>query len=334
MNDVLFDGLRFAPPILRILPVIILFALTAINASAQTYPQRPVRFIVPVAPGGATDILTRTIAQRLTTAWGQQVIVDNRAGAGSNVGFEAAAQAPPDGHTLLMAQPAFTVNVSLYKKLAYDPLRDFAPVTLTANSANAMVVHPSIPTRTLKEFIALAKAKPGQLNYASSGNGSSGHLSGELIKTIAGIDITHIPYKGASTSLNDLMGGHVDMAIVSLSSVLPMLTAKRLRALVVTSAKRSVLMPELPTFAEAGLPGIEISGWYGVMTRAGVMPELVERLHADITRVLAQSDVVRALAAAGLEVVPPNTPDQFAAHLRAEIAKWAKVVKASGARAD
>jgi tripartite-type tricarboxylate transporter receptor subunit TctC len=299
--------------------------LTSSITIAQPYPQRPVRFIVPVSAGGATDILTRTLAQRLTTVWGQQVIVDNRPGGGSNVGFEAAAQAPADGHTLLMAQPPFTVNVSLYKKLAYDPLRDFAPVILTASGANALVIHPSVPVYTLKDFIALAKAKPGQLNYASSGNGTSGHLSGELFKSIAGINLLHIPYKGAATSITDLIGGHVDMAIVSLSSVLPQLSAKRLRALAVTSAKRSALMPDLPTFAEAGLKGIEISGWYGVVTRAGIAPDIVSRLHTDIARVLA---------AAGLETVPPNTPEEFSAHLRAEIVKWAKVVKASGARAD
>ena len=233
-----------------------------------------------------------------------------------------------------MAQPAFTVNVSLYRKLAYDPLRDFAPVTQTASGANVLVIHPSIPVRTLKEFIALAKSKPGLLNYASSGNGSSGHLSGELFKSIAGVQIAHIPYKGASMSITDLIGGHVDMAIVSLSSVAPQLAAKRLRGLVVTSAKRSSLMPELPTFAEAGLNGIEISGWYGVVVPAGTPKEIIAKLHSDITRVLAQPDTVRTLAAAGLEAAAPNTPEDFAAHLRSEIAKWAKVVKASGARAD
>lgn len=301
---------------------------------AQNYPQRPVRFIVPVSAGGATDILTRTVAQRLTTQWGQQVLVDNRPGAGSNVGFEAAAQSPADGYTLLMAQPAFTVNVSLYKKIPYDPLRDFATVTLAASGANVLVIHPSVPVTTLKAFIALAKSKPGHLNYASSGNGSSGHLSGELFKTIAGVNIAHIPYKGASTSITDLIGGHVDMAIVSLSSVMAQLQSKRLRALVITSERRSALMPELPTFAEAGLKGIEISGWYGVVVPAGTSKEIIGRLHSDITRVLAQADVVRALAAAGLETAPPNTPEAFTAHLRSEIAKWAKVVKASGARAD
>jgi tripartite-type tricarboxylate transporter receptor subunit TctC len=316
------------------------FTLTLCCASlhAQSYPQsypvRPVRFIVPVTPGGATDILTRTLAQRLASAWGQQVLVDNRPGGGSNVGFEVAAQAPADGYTLLMAQPAFTVNVSLYKKLAYDPLRDFSAITLTATGANVLVIHPSVPAQTLKDFIALAKAKPGQMNYASSGNGSTPHLSGELFKAMTGIAITHIPYKGAGASVTDLLGGHVDLAFLSLSSVVPQLNAKRLRALGITSARRSTLMPALPTFAEAGLPGYEVTGWYGVVARAGTPKEIIVRLHADITKALAQADVGQTLGAFGLEPAPPNSPEAFSAFLSAEIAKWAKVVKSSGAKAD
>lgn len=301
---------------------------------AQIYPAKPVRFVVPVAPGGATDILTRTLAQRLASTWGQQVLVDNRPGGGSNVGFEIAAQAPADGYTLLMAQPAFTVNVSLYKKLAYDPLRDFSAITLVATGANVLVIHPSVPAHTLKEFIALAKAKPGQLNYASSGNGSTPHLSGELFKTMAGVAITHIPYKGAGASVTDLLGGHVDLAFLSLSSVVPQLKAKRLRALAITSARRSALMPDLPTFAEAGLKGYEVTGWYGVLSRTGTPKEIISRLHADITRALALPDVVQTLASFGLEPAPANSPEEFTVFLRTEITKWANVVKMSGAKAD
>jgi tripartite-type tricarboxylate transporter receptor subunit TctC len=301
---------------------------------AQVYPAKTVRIVVPVAPGGATDILTRTLAQRLTATWGQQVVVDNRPGGGSNVGFEVAAQAPADGYTLLMAQPAFTVNVSLYKKLAYDPLKDFTAVTLTATGANVLVIHPSVPATTLKDFIALAKAKPGQLNYASSGNGTTPHLSGELFKAMAGVNITHIPYKGAGASITDLLGGHVDLAFVSLSSVATQLKANRLRALAITSANRSVLMPELPTFAEAGLKGYEVTGWYGVVAPAGTPREVVNRVHGDITVALARPDIVQTLLSFGLEPAPANTPESFTAFLRTEISKWAKVVKASGAKAD
>ncbi len=292
------------------------------------------RFIVPVTPGGATDILTRALGQWLSAAWGQQVVVDNRPGGGSNVGFEAAAAAPADGYTLLMAQPPFTVNVSLYKKLAYDPLRDFSAVTLAATGANVLVIHPSVPAHTVKDFIALAKAKPGQLNYASSGNGTSPHLSGELFKAMAGVNITHIPYKGASASVSDPLGGHVDLAFLSLSSVTPQLKAKRLRALAITSAQRSTLMPELPTFAEAGLRGYEVTGWYGVVARAGTPREIIQRLHADITRALAPPDMAQTLASFGLETVQANSPEEFNAFLRLEIGKWAKVVKASEAKAD
>jgi tripartite-type tricarboxylate transporter receptor subunit TctC len=304
------------------------------SVGAQGYPTRPVRFVVPVTTGGATDILTRALGQRLATTWGQQVLVDNRPGGGSNVGFEVAARSPADGYTLLMAQPAFTVNVSLYKKLAYDPLRDFSAVTLTATGANVLVIHPSVPARTLKDFIALAKTKPGQLNYASSGNGTTPHLSGELFKAMAGVNIVHIPYKGAGASVTDLLGGHVDLAFVSLSSVLAQIKAGKLRALGITSAKRSVQMPELPTFAEAGLRGYEVTGWYGVMAPAGTPREIINRLHADITKALAQPDMMQTLTTFGLEPAAANSPEEFSAFLQAEISKWAKVVKASGAKAD
>jgi tripartite-type tricarboxylate transporter receptor subunit TctC len=302
--------------------------------SAQGYPARTVRIVVPVATGGATDILTRALAQRLANTWGQQVLVDNRPGGGSNVGFEVAAKSPADGYTLLMAQPAFTVNVSLYKKLGYDPLRDFAAITLAATGANVLVVHPSVPAYTLKDFIALAKARPGQLNYASSGNGTTPHLSGELFNAMAGVKIVHIPYKGAGASVVDLLGGHVDLAFVSLSSVAPQLQAKKLRALAITSAKRSALMPELPTFDEAGLKGYEVTGWYGLLAPAGTPREIINRLHADITRALAVGEMVQSLNAFGLEPAPSNSPEEFTAFLQAEISKWAKVVKASGAKAD
>ena len=302
--------------------------------NAQDYPARAVRIVVPVSTGGATDILTRALAQRLASVWGQQVLVDNRPGGGSNVGFEVAARASADGYTLLMAQPAFTVNVSLYKKLSYDPLRDFAAITLAATGANVLVVHPSVPAYTLQDFIALARSKPGQLNYASSGNGTTPHLSGELFNAMAGVKIVHIPYKGAGAAVTDLLGGHVDLAFLSLSSVVPQLKARRLRALAITSAKRSALMPELPTFGEAGLDGYEVTGWYGVLAPAGTPKEIVHRLHADITRTLALDEIVQTLGAFGLEPAASNSPAEFTAFLQSEISKWAKVVKASGAKAD
>jgi tripartite-type tricarboxylate transporter receptor subunit TctC len=303
-------------------------------AHAQAFPAKPVRIVVPVAPGGATDIIARTLGTRLSAAWNQQVLVDNRPGGGSNIGFEVASKAPPDGHTLLLAQPPFTVNVSLYKKLAYDPARDFSPVTLAVTGANVLVVHPSVPARTLKDLIAFAKARPGQLSYASSGNGTTPHLSGELFKSMAGVNILHVPYKGASASVTDLIGGHVDMAFVSLSSVVPQLKANRLRGLATTSAQRSALMPDLPTFAEAGLKGYEVLGWYGFLVPAGTSRDIIARLHADITKALANPDVLQTLNGVGLEAVKANSPDEFGAFIRAEISKWAKVVEQSGAKAD
>ena len=313
---------------------VMVMALLCTAPGAQPYPSKPVRIIVPIGTGGVTDILTRILSQRLASIWSQQVVVDNRPGGGSNVGIEIAARAPADGYTLLMAQPAFTVNVSLYRKLAYDPLRDFSAITLTALSTNVLVAHPGVPAQSLKDLIALAKAKPGRLSYASSGNGTTPHLAGEFLKTMAGIDMVHIPYKGAGASVVDLLGGHVDLAFVSLASVVPQLKAKKLRALAVTSAKRSTLMPDLPTFMEAGLRGYEFTGWTGLVAPTGTPREVIDRVHADAAKALAYPEVIQALYSAGLEPAGPTSPEEFAAFLRAEISKWAKVVKASGAKAD
>lgn len=318
----------------RMATVGVLMAIADAVAAQQGYPVKPVRIIVPVGAGGATDIIARALGQRLASMWNQQVVVENRAGGGSNIGFEVAAKAPADGYTLLLAQPAFTVNVSLYKKLAYDPIRDFSAVTSVGTGANVLVVHPSLPAHSLKDLIALAKARPGQLTYASSGNGTTPHLSGELLKAMAGIEIQHIPYKGAAQSATDLLGGHVDMAFVSLASVVPQINAKKLRALAVTSERRSVVMPDLPTFAEAGLPGYEVSGWFGVLAPAGTPREIIDRLYADITGVLGHPEFVQTLSASGIEPAGSRSPEAFTAFLRAEIGKWAKVVKASGAKVE
>jgi tripartite-type tricarboxylate transporter receptor subunit TctC len=303
-------------------------------AVAQTYPAKPVRIIVPVGAGGATDILTRALAKRLGTVWQQQVLVDNRPGGGSNIGFDIAAKAPADGHTLLMAQPAFTVNVSLYRKLPYDPLRDFAPIVLTASGANVLVVHPSVPARSVKDILALARSRPGQMSYASSGNGTTPHLSGELLKSLTGIRMTHIPYRGAGASIADLIGGHVDVAFLSLSSVTPHVQSGKLRAIAITSARRSALMPDLPTFVESGLPTFVVTGWFGLVAPAGSPREVVDSVNAAVTQALAHPEVLQTLNAYGLEAAAPNTPEQFGQFLQSEIARWAQVVKASGARAE
>jgi tripartite-type tricarboxylate transporter receptor subunit TctC len=308
--------------------------LANVTAGAQSYPARAVRIVVPVGAGGATDILSRAIAQQLTAAWGQQVIVDNRPGGGSNVGFDIAARAAADGYTLLMAQPAFTVNVSLYRKLPYHPLRDFAPITLAATGANVLVVHPSVPARSLQALVALAKSKPGQLSYASSGNGTTPHLSAELFKSMAHIDMVHIPYKGAGAAAADLLGGHVDLALLSLTSVVPQLKSGKLRALAITSAERSALMPDLPTFAESGLRGFEVTGWYGLVAPAGTPRPAIDHVNASVAAALKHPEVLKTLGTFGLEPARANSPEQFGEYLRAEIDKWARVVKQSGARAD
>ena len=314
----------------RMLAVLVPAVVTQL-AIAQDYPARPVRIIVPVAAGGATDILTRALGQRLTAMWGQPVVVDNRPGGGSNIGFEVAAKAPADGYTLLMAQPAFTVNVSLYTKLNYSPLHDFSPVTLTGTSTNVLVVHPGVPVRSIKDLIALARSKPGHLSYGSAGNGTTPHLRGELFKSMLHIDIQHVPYKGAGQAVIDLLGGHVDLAFVSLASVVPQIKAQKLRPLAVTSPLRSPLMPDLPTFNEAGLPGYEVIGWFGVVVPAKTPKEVIARLYAQITKALSEPELVQTLLAAGLEPATSASPDELGAFLRAEVAKWAKVVKASGA---
>lgn len=303
-------------------------------ACAQGYPSKPVRMVVPFPPGGTTDILARAVGQKLSEAWNQQVIIDNRPGAGGNIGTDIVAKAPADGYTLLMGTVGTqAINASLYAKLPYDPVKDFAPVTLVASVPNVLVVNATIPAKSVKELIALAKAKPGQLTFASSGNGTSIHLSGELFKTMTGTFMLHIPYKGSAPALTDLMGGQTNMMFDNLPSSMPHIKSGMLRALAVTSAKRSPALPDVPTIAEAGVPGYEASSWFGVLAPAGTPKEIVARLNADIVKVLAAPDIKERLSAQGADPVG-NTPEQFAAYIRTEQIKWAKVVKDSGAKIE
>lgn len=302
-------------------------------ALAQDYPSRPIRFVVPFPPGAATDALARIIGQKLAEGVGQPVVVDNRAGAGGIVGTETVAKAVPDGYTLLMAGAAHAINASLYAKLPFDPQRDFSGVTLVAFLPNVLISHPGVPAANVKELIVLAKAKPGQLNYASGGSGSTAHLAMELLKTNAGIDVVHVPYKGGGQAMNDLLGGQVSLLFTSLYSAQPQIKAGKLRALGVASAKHTPFAPELPTIAESGLPGYEVIAWYGVMVPARTPPATVARLQGEIAKGLRTPDSEARFAAQGAELVV-GTPPAFDAHVRAEIAKWAKVVKATGARVD
>ncbi len=301
---------------------------------AQTYPARPIRFVVAFPPGGTTDLLARTIGQRLGDTFNQQVIVDNRGGAGGNIGTDIVAKALPDGYTILMGSVGpLAINGSLMGKLPFDPLRDFAPITLSDATPNVLVVHPSLAANSVKEFIALAKARPGRVIFASSGLGTPAHLAGELFNSMAGVKMVHVPYKGGVAALIDLMAGQVQLMFSTMPPALPHVKTGRLKALAVTSARRSPTMPELPTISEAALPGFEAITWHGVLVPAGTSKAIVSKLHGEIVKILRSPEVKERLAAQGAEAVS-NTPEQFAAYIRSETVKWAKVVRDSGARAD
>jgi len=315
-----------------------LFAYTAIFAGsllAQTaYPAKAIRYVVPFPAGGPLDIVARAIAQELNKSWGQPVVIDNRPGAGGNIGADLVAKAPADGYTILMgAVSTHAINATLYNKLPYDPIRDFAPVTLITSVPNVLVVHPSVPANNVKELIALAKSRPGQLNFASGSTGSAGHLAGELFNSMAGVRMTHIPYKGAAPAVVDLMAGHVSLMFDNMSSALPNIKATRVRALAVTTLKRSPLLPQLPTISDAGLRGFDIATWFGIFAPAGAPPDIVARLNSEIVRILHTPEMKERLALLGAEPIG-NKPDEFAAFVKAEIPKYAKVIQASGARAD
>ena len=312
---------------------IVLLAAASVPALAQTYPSRPIRLIVPSTPGGSVDTLARTVAPKLSEKWGQQVVVDNRAGAGGAIAAELVAKSPPDGYTLIMATvSSAATNVSLRKNLPYNPVTDFAPVTLVATQNLMLVIHPSVPAKNVKELIALAKKQPGQLSFASAGNGTGGHLSGELFKLLAGIDLLHIPYKGVAPALVDVVAGQVSMTFASLLSGQPHYKSGRLQALAVTGAKRSAAVPELPTMQEAGVKGYESSTWYGVLAPAGTPAEVVTKLNGEIVSILKQPEIHDRLSREGADPVG-NTPQQFGAFIKSEIEKWGKVIRAAGIKA-
>ena len=304
------------------------------SASAEVYPNRPVRIVVPYSPGGTTDILARALAQKLAEALGQQVVVDNRPGAAGMIGADLVAKAAPDGYTVLMASVAeVAINQSLYGKMTYDPVRDLAPVTLAGVTPLILVIHPSIPASSVEELLAHTKAKLGQFTFGSPGIGSVQHLSGELVKTVAHVDWVHVPYKGAPAVLADVLGGQVSMFFAGMPPAMPHVKTGRLRALAVTTAKRSPAAPEIPTMEEAGVPGFDISNWFGVFVPAATPKDVIAKLNREISKALQLKDVRERMADQGLETVG-NTSEQFSAFLRAEIAKYAKLIQVSGARAD
>jgi len=312
-----------------------LLATFALLSHAQApYPTKPIRIVVPFPAGGTTDILARAVAQKLTETLGQSVVVDNRPGAGGNIGAELVAKSPPDGYTLLMGTVGtHAINPSLYAKMPYDHVKDFVPVILVAGVPNVLVVNPSVPANSVQELIAYIKANPGKVNFASSGSGTSIHLSGELFKTMAGVSMTHVPYKGSTPALTDLMGGQVQLMFDNLPSSLPQIKAGKLRALAVTSAQRASALPDVPTVAEAGLPGFEASSWFGLLAPAGTPKDIVTKLNAEVAKWLATPEAREKLASQGA-IAAGQSPDDFTRHIAAETAKWQKVVKESGAKVD
>jgi tripartite-type tricarboxylate transporter receptor subunit TctC len=301
-------------------------------ACAQQWPAKPIRFIIAQPPGGQNDVQARVIGLKLTEMWGQPVVFDNRPGAGGAIGFEVAAQAPNDGYTLAMGSiSTLAVIPAMPRKPRYDPLVDFAPVSLVSTSPYVVTLHPSVPARTLKELVALAKAKPGALSYASSGTATGIHLTTEMFKMVAGIDMVHVPYKGGAPATTDLMGGQVSVMFNNVITAVPHVKSGKLRALAVTTAKRSSALPDIPTTAEAGYAAAESSSWQGIVTRTGAGAAVVTRMNTDLIKVLALSDVRNAIVNQGNDIVAGTAPE-FSAFIRAEIDKWAKVIKTAGVR--
>jgi tripartite-type tricarboxylate transporter receptor subunit TctC len=306
----------------------------AAAAQAQPYPSKPIHLIVPFPPGGGNDTVARAIAQEVGPDLGQPLVVDNRPGAGGSVGAELAAKAPPDGYTLFLAGVgSHAVNPNLHARLPYDPVSDFAPVTLLASAPSVLVVNPAVPARTISEFTAYARANPGKLNYASNGNGSAAQLAAAMYEHLAGVKMVHVPYKGIAPALTDLLSGEVQLMFGTIVALVPHIQAGKLRALAVTSRRRSALLPEVPTLAESGLPDYEAGSWYGIMAPAGTPRAIIERLHGAAVRALAQPEVAKRLAAEGAVVIG-STPEEFGAHVKAELARVGGVVRAAGIRIE
>ena len=313
--------------------VSIALACSAASAQAADYPNRPVRLVVPFAAGGSSDTVSRLLAQKLGAAMGQSVVVENRPGAGGNIGAETVAKARPDGYTLLFAAGSLTVNVSLYEKLPFDPLKDFEPVIHVCTVNGILVTHPSVPATTVGELIALAKARPGTINFGSAGNGTILHLAGELFKTAAKVEMTHVPYRGSGPALSDLMAGQVQVMFANMPGTVQQVKAGKLRVLAATGAKRASSLPEVPTIAEAGLPGYQAATWFGILAPAGTPREIVTKLNAEIGKALRASDLEEHLRADGADVVG-GTPEQFGAFLQSEVERWGPVVKRAGIKAN
>lgn len=309
--------------------VCVLAATPLASAQGQAYPTKPLRLIAPSSPGSGVDIVARFFAQKLSEQVKQQVIVENRAGAGANLGAEIAAKSAPDGYTLFMGTPAHTINPSLYRRLNYDIVKDFTAISLVSTGQYVLIAHPSLPAKTVPQLIALAKAQPGQLNYGSAGPGNATHLAGELFRTMAKVNIVHVPYKGSGPALVDLVGGQVQCMFSNLTAALPHMKSGKLRAIAVTGDKRTPIVPTLPTIAESALPGYEVSSWYGLLAPAGTSQEIISRLNTEVGRAMRAPEMKDRLAAEGADPAP-GTAGEFAALLKTEIAKWSNVIRQAG----
>jgi tripartite-type tricarboxylate transporter receptor subunit TctC len=319
----------------RFAALVFLFLQTAISFAqpADTYPSKPIRLILPFPPGGGTDILGRLIAERLSASLGQPVVVENRGGAGGNVGAEAAAHSAPDGYTLLLVAPTLAISPSLYSKLSFDPIRDFAPISLVATVPNVMITNPSVPAKTLQEFIALAKAKPGAMNFGSGGAGTSNHLGGALFNIVAGVQLVHVPYKGVNLAMNDVLAGNIQLVLIGIPAAAPNIKSGRLRALAVLARERSAALPDVPTAAEAGLPDFDVTTWYGVLAPAATPRAIVMRLNGELVRIMHSPELKERLAAMATDPWT-STPEEFAAYIKEETARWAEVVRKAGIKAE
>ncbi len=318
---------------MRLLASLFVLLFSSAALAQEPYPSKPIRFILPFPPGGGTDILGRLIAERLAANLGQPVVTENRGGAGGNVGAEAAARSAPDGYTIVLVAPSLAISPSLYSKLNYDPVKDFAPVSLVAQVPNVMITHPSVPAQTLREFIDLARSKPGGMNFGSGGSGTSNHLAGELFNLAAGVKLVHVPYKGVNLAMNGALAGEVQLVFIGIPVPAPHIKAGRLRALAVLARERSPLLPEVPTADEAGLPNFDVTTWYGVLVPAGTPRPIVMRLNGELVKIMHSPELKERLATLATDPMT-STPEEFAAYLRQEIAKWGDVVRKAGLKAD
>jgi tripartite-type tricarboxylate transporter receptor subunit TctC len=314
----------------------VVLGMMSIEVGAQpldAYPSKPLRFILPFPPGGGTDILGRLVAERLAAALGQPVVIENRGGAGGNVGTEAAARSAPDGYTIVLVAPSLAISPTLYSKLNYDAVKDFAPVSLVATVPNVVITQPSLNVGTLQEFAAAARSKPGGLNFGSGGSGTSNHLAGELFNIVAGVKLVHVPYKGVNLAMQDVLGGNIHFVVIGIPAAAPHIKAGKLRALAVLAPNRSAALPDVPSAAEAGMPAFEVTTWYGVLAPAGTPRNIVLRLNQELVRIMHSAELKAPLAASGTEPFT-STPEEFAAYIRQEIAKWGDVVRKANLKAD